>query len=63
MRKKSGADINFDPNPSPVPGMKIILIRGVPSQLEEAVKLINQMFDSKVCLFQICLTLKLTELM
>ncbi|XP_025112759.1 uncharacterized protein LOC112575255 isoform X1 [Pomacea canaliculata] len=37
---RSGADIAFDANPSPVPGMKIIIIRGVPSQIEAAVKII-----------------------
>lgn len=26
VQKKSGADIKLDPNPSPVPGMKIVII-------------------------------------
>ncbi|PVD27363.1 hypothetical protein C0Q70_12520 [Pomacea canaliculata] len=42
VKKNTGADIQFDPNPSPVPGMKILIIRGLPSQIEAAVRLISQ---------------------
>ncbi|XP_025078669.1 uncharacterized protein LOC112554830 [Pomacea canaliculata] len=42
VRTKSGADVNFDVNSSPVLGRKVVTIRGVPSQIDEAVKLINQ---------------------
>ncbi|XP_025100552.1 uncharacterized protein LOC112567892 [Pomacea canaliculata] len=42
VKKNTGADIEFDPNPSPVPGMKILIIRGLPSQIEAAVRLISQ---------------------
>lgn len=38
----------FDPKPSPVPGMKIVNIRGVPSQMEEVVRLIHQTTGSRV---------------
>ncbi|XP_025113050.1 uncharacterized protein LOC112575405 [Pomacea canaliculata] len=40
--KKTGTDVQFDPHPSPVPGMKIIIIRGVPSKIEAVVRLIRQ---------------------
>lgn len=46
---RTGADIAFDDNPSPVPGMKIIIIRGVPSQIEAAVKIICQITGDEVC--------------
>lgn len=52
MKQKSGADVKFDTNPSPVPGMKIVSIRGLPSQIEEAVRIISQKTGSKVCLFK-----------
>ncbi|XP_025099950.1 uncharacterized protein LOC112567472 [Pomacea canaliculata] len=42
VKKNTGADIQFDPNPSPVPGMKILIIRGLHSQIEAAVRLISQ---------------------
>ncbi|XP_025113495.1 uncharacterized protein LOC112575717 [Pomacea canaliculata] len=42
VKKNTGADVEFDPNPSPVPGMKILIVRGVPSQIEAAVKHISQ---------------------
>ncbi|XP_025078972.1 uncharacterized protein LOC112555044 [Pomacea canaliculata] len=50
VKKKTGADVHFDPNPSPVPGMKIVIIRGVPSQIEEVVRLIRQMTGSQATL-------------
>ncbi|XP_025114459.1 uncharacterized protein LOC112576318 isoform X2 [Pomacea canaliculata] len=46
VKKNTGADAEFNPNPSPVPGMKILIIRGLPSQIEAAVKLISQMTGS-----------------
>ncbi|XP_025100534.1 uncharacterized protein LOC112567880 [Pomacea canaliculata] len=48
VKKNTGADIQFDPNPSPVPGMKILIIRGLPSQIEAAVRLISQKTGLKV---------------
>ncbi|XP_025085442.1 uncharacterized protein LOC112558905 [Pomacea canaliculata] len=42
IRKMSGACVDFDSKPSPVPGIKIIIIRGVPSQINMAVDLISQ---------------------
>ncbi|XP_025078783.1 uncharacterized protein LOC112554924 isoform X4 [Pomacea canaliculata] len=48
VKKKTGADVHFDPNPSPVPGMKIVIIRGVPSQIEEVVRLIREMTGSQL---------------
>lgn len=48
VKKKSGADVEFDPNPSPVPGMKTIIIRGILSQIEDAIRLINKKTGSKV---------------
>ncbi|XP_025113368.1 uncharacterized protein LOC112575608 [Pomacea canaliculata] len=48
VKKKSGADVNFDPNPSPVPGMKVLIIRGDASQIKAAVSLINQKTGSKI---------------
>ncbi|XP_025079704.1 uncharacterized protein LOC112555485 [Pomacea canaliculata] len=50
VKKKTGADVHFDPNPSPVPGMKIVIIRGVPSQIEEVVRLIRLMTGSQATL-------------
>ncbi|XP_025078781.1 uncharacterized protein LOC112554924 isoform X2 [Pomacea canaliculata] len=50
VKKKTGADVHFDPNPSPVPGMKIVIIRGVPSQIEEVVRLIREMTGSQATL-------------
>ncbi|XP_025078819.1 uncharacterized protein LOC112554950 [Pomacea canaliculata] len=42
VSKQSGADVDFDVNSSPVLGRKVVTIRGVPSQIDEAVKLINK---------------------
>ncbi|XP_025078809.1 uncharacterized protein LOC112554946 [Pomacea canaliculata] len=42
ISKKTGTDIEFDPYTSPVPGMKIVIIRGVPSKIEMVVRLIHQ---------------------
>ncbi|XP_025111733.1 uncharacterized protein LOC112574721 [Pomacea canaliculata] len=42
IRQKSDADIKFDRNPSPLPGMKIVIIHGAPSKIAEAVRLIHQ---------------------
>ncbi|XP_025079694.1 uncharacterized protein LOC112555475 [Pomacea canaliculata] len=50
VKKKTGADVHFDPNPSPVPGMKIVIIRGVTSQIELVVRLIRQMTGSQATL-------------
>ncbi|XP_025112855.1 uncharacterized protein LOC112575309 [Pomacea canaliculata] len=50
VKKKSGADVEFDPNPSPVPGMKTIIIRGILSQIEDAIRLINKKTGSKATL-------------
>ncbi|XP_025080980.1 uncharacterized protein LOC112556319 [Pomacea canaliculata] len=47
VKKKSGADADFDPNPSPVPGVKFLTIRGDDSQIKAAVSLINQKTGSK----------------
>lgn len=49
VKKRTGAHVEFDPNPSPVPGMKTVIVRGVPSQIEAAIRLINQMTGLKVC--------------
>ncbi|XP_025092631.1 uncharacterized protein LOC112563103 isoform X3 [Pomacea canaliculata] len=40
---KSGADVQFDHDPSPIRGMKIIVIRGAASQIEAAVRFVSQM--------------------
>ncbi|XP_025102176.1 uncharacterized protein LOC112568877 [Pomacea canaliculata] len=45
--KKSGVDVELDSNPSPVPGMKILNIRGAPSQIQAAVGLVSQKIGSK----------------
>ncbi|XP_025078786.1 uncharacterized protein LOC112554927 [Pomacea canaliculata] len=50
VKKKTGADVHFDLNPSPVPGMKIVIIRGVPSQIEAVVRFIRQMTRSQATL-------------
>ncbi|XP_025111731.1 uncharacterized protein LOC112574719 [Pomacea canaliculata] len=50
VKKKTGADVHFDPNPSPVPGMKILIIRGVPSQIEVVFRLIRLMTGSQATL-------------
>ncbi|XP_025111945.1 uncharacterized protein LOC112574841 [Pomacea canaliculata] len=42
VKNVTGADVEFDQNPSPVPGMKIVLIRGLPSQIEAAVRFISE---------------------
>lgn len=52
VKKKSGAEVQFEPKPLPVPGMKIVIISGVPAQIEAAVRIINQKTSSKVCLFK-----------
>lgn len=49
VKKKTGADLQFDSNQTCVPGMKILRIRGVPKQIEAAVRLISQMTGVKVC--------------
>ncbi|XP_025114143.1 uncharacterized protein LOC112576110 [Pomacea canaliculata] len=41
LKKKSGAEVDFDKNLSPVPGMKILIIRGNPHQIEKAINLMN----------------------
>ncbi|XP_025111904.1 uncharacterized protein LOC112574807 isoform X2 [Pomacea canaliculata] len=38
---KTGADVQLDPNPSPVPGMTIVIIKGLPYQIEMVVRLIT----------------------
>lgn len=48
VARKTGAGVQFDSNPSPVPGMKIIIIHGSPSQIEAAVKSISQITGAKV---------------
>ncbi|XP_025111897.1 uncharacterized protein LOC112574803 [Pomacea canaliculata] len=50
VKKKTGAELHFDPNPSPVPGMKILIIRGVPSQIEAVIRFIRQMTGSQATL-------------
>ncbi|XP_025111737.1 uncharacterized protein LOC112574724 [Pomacea canaliculata] len=52
VKKKTGADVQFDSNPSSVPGMKILVIRGVPTQIEAAVRLISQMTNSQGALVE-----------
>ncbi|XP_025099951.1 uncharacterized protein LOC112567473 [Pomacea canaliculata] len=47
VKKNTGAEVEFHPNPSPVPGMKILIIRGLPSQIEAAVRLISQKIGIK----------------
>ncbi|XP_025112567.1 uncharacterized protein LOC112575150 isoform X2 [Pomacea canaliculata] len=42
VKIQTGADVKFDSNPSPVPGMKIVVIRGVPGQIEAAVRVISE---------------------
>lgn len=49
VKKKTGADLQFDSNQTFVPGMKILRISGVPKQIEAALRLINQMTGVKVC--------------
>lgn len=48
VRQQTGADVMFDDDPSPVPGMELI-IRGNFSQIEQAVRLINIETGNKVC--------------
>ncbi|XP_025113074.1 uncharacterized protein LOC112575422 [Pomacea canaliculata] len=47
VKKKTGADVQFDSKPSSVPGMKILVIRCVPTQIEAAVRLISEMTSSQ----------------
>ncbi|XP_025111909.1 uncharacterized protein LOC112574810 isoform X2 [Pomacea canaliculata] len=47
VKKKSGADTELDSSPSPVSGMRVVIIRGIPSQIEAAVRLINQTTRTK----------------
>ncbi|XP_025113052.1 uncharacterized protein LOC112575406 isoform X2 [Pomacea canaliculata] len=47
IKKKTGANVEIDLNRSPVPGMKIVTISGVPSQIEVAVSLISQITGGK----------------
>ncbi|XP_025114061.1 uncharacterized protein LOC112576054 [Pomacea canaliculata] len=42
IKKKSGADVQLDPCTSSVQGTKTVIIKGSRSQIEEAVRLINQ---------------------
>ncbi|XP_025111709.1 uncharacterized protein LOC112574695 [Pomacea canaliculata] len=42
IKMKTGADVQLDSNPSPVPGMKIVVIQGVPGQIEAAVGFISE---------------------
>lgn len=49
VKSKTGADVHFDPNPSAVPGMKILIIRGVPYHMEAAIRLITEMIGAEVC--------------
>lgn len=48
VNRKSGAKVQFDPKPSPVPGMKVLIIRGLRAQIEAAVKLINKTTGAEV---------------
>ncbi|XP_025113375.1 uncharacterized protein LOC112575613 [Pomacea canaliculata] len=45
VKQNTGADVEFHPKPSS--GMKIIIIRGLPSQIGAAVRLISQKTGSK----------------
>lgn len=49
VRIQSGANVELDTNPSEVPGMKNVIIRGVATQIEAAVKLITQKTRAQVC--------------
>ncbi|XP_025111158.1 uncharacterized protein LOC112574356 [Pomacea canaliculata] len=42
IQKKTGAQVQLDPDPSPVQGTKIVVIRGSRSQIEDTVRLINR---------------------
>lgn len=46
---KTGADVQLDPNPSPVPGMTIVIIKGLPYQIEMVVRLITLKTGAQVC--------------
>lgn len=50
LKKKSGAEVDFDKNLSPVPGMKILIIRGNPHQIEKAINLMNAACGIEVCI-------------
>lgn len=49
VKQQTGVDVMFDVNPTPVPGMRFIIIRGSSSQFEQAVRLINLEIMKKVC--------------
>lgn len=48
MKKKSGAELEFDSNPSPVSDRKIVKIQGFQRQIEAAVKILTKKISSKV---------------
>lgn len=56
---KSGADVQFDHDPSPIRGMKIIVIRGAASQIEAAVRFVSQMTGAQVS--KVSLTLNVSH--
>ncbi|XP_025099705.1 uncharacterized protein LOC112567287 [Pomacea canaliculata] len=47
IKQKTGADVLFDPYPSPVPDTKLVIIHGSRSQIEAAVRLINKKTGTK----------------
>lgn len=48
IQKKTGAHVQMDPDPSPVQGTKIVVIRGSRSQIEDTVRLINRTTGAQV---------------
>lgn len=48
IRNQTGADLQFDASPSPVPGMKILLVRGDSSEIQAAISLVSQKTGNKV---------------
>lgn len=49
VKQQTGADVMFDVNPTPVPGMRNIIIRGSSSQIEQAIRSINFKTWNLVC--------------
>ncbi|XP_025078791.1 uncharacterized protein LOC112554932 [Pomacea canaliculata] len=47
VRTRSGADVQVDPNPSSVPDRKTVIIKGDLRQIDNAVRLLNQMTGSQ----------------
>ncbi|XP_025111907.1 uncharacterized protein LOC112574809 [Pomacea canaliculata] len=52
VRTQSGADVQVDPNPSSVPDRKTVIIKGDLRQIDDAVRLLNQMTASQEDILQ-----------